>query len=135
MGRPKGSKNKKKVVTKESLGVGDAIEKITEATGIKAVVKKVFGDDCGCEERKEKLNKIFSKPVVACFTEQQYNLYSKLKPTLKGTLDKHQLNNINTLSKAIFNIDILDSNCVGCNGSEIKDIVNKLNILFETYDI
>ncbi len=51
-GRPKGSKNKPK-------GLGDTIEKITEATGIKAVVKAIAGEDCGCDERRDKLNKIF----------------------------------------------------------------------------
>lgn len=43
----------------KSKGLGDTIEKITTATGIKAVVKAVAGDDCGCDERKEKLNKMF----------------------------------------------------------------------------
>lgn len=51
-GRPKGSKNKPK-------GLGDTIEQITEATGIKKVVKAIAGDDCGCDQRKEKLNKLF----------------------------------------------------------------------------
>ena len=46
------------------MKLGDTIEKITEATGIKAVVEKaseITGKDCGCEERKEKLNKLFEK--------------------------------------------------------------------------
>ena len=43
---------------KESKGLGDTIEKITEVTGIKKVVEKVAGKDCGCNKRKEKLNKI-----------------------------------------------------------------------------
>ena len=44
---------------KESKGLGDTIEKITEVTGIKKAVDKITGDnDCGCGKRKEKLNKI-----------------------------------------------------------------------------
>ncbi len=46
----------------ESKGVGDTIEKITVAIGIKHVVdtiSEVTGKDCGCKERKEKLNKSF----------------------------------------------------------------------------
>ena len=39
-------------------GLGDTIEKITEATGIKRVVKKHIRD-CGCDKRKEKLNRLF----------------------------------------------------------------------------
>ena len=43
----------------KSRGLGDSIEKITEATGIKNVVNRVTGNkDCGCDKRKEYLNKI-----------------------------------------------------------------------------
>ena len=46
--------------SKESKGLGDSIEKFTEATGIKKVVEKVTGKkDCGCNKRKEALNKAF----------------------------------------------------------------------------
>mgnify|MGYP003633280517 CR=1 FL=1 len=47
---------------KRSRGLGDTIEKFTKATGIKKVVDTVAkktGEDCGCNKRKEKLNKMF----------------------------------------------------------------------------
>ena len=47
---------------KKSIGLGDTIEKITKATGIKTIVdtvSKATGKDCGCNKRKETLNKIF----------------------------------------------------------------------------
>ncbi len=43
----------------QRLGFGDIVEKFTKTTGIKAVVDAVSdatGVDCGCPERKEKLN-------------------------------------------------------------------------------
>lgn len=43
----------------KSQGLGDTIEKITMATGIKKIVDKVAEAadvDCGCEERKKRLN-------------------------------------------------------------------------------
>ena len=46
----------------ESKGLGDTVEKITKATGIKTVVDKVsqgLNIPCGCGHRKEKLNKMF----------------------------------------------------------------------------
>ena len=49
-------------MNKKSKGLGDSIEKITKTTGIKAFVDKVnkiLGKDCGCKERKKKLNKMF----------------------------------------------------------------------------
>lgn len=46
----------------KSKGLGDTVEKITTATGIKKVVEavsKATGKDCGCKKRKEALNKAF----------------------------------------------------------------------------
>ena len=46
----------------KSKGLGDTIEKITKATGVKAVVDKVSkatGKPCGCKERKDALNRKF----------------------------------------------------------------------------
>ena len=42
-----------------SRGLGDTIDKITTATGIKAAVKAVTGGGCGCNKRREKLNTTF----------------------------------------------------------------------------
>jgi len=36
--------------------LGDSIEKITKATGIKKLVEKATKGGCGCGARKEKLN-------------------------------------------------------------------------------
>ena len=43
----------------KSKGLGDSIEKITEATRIKQLVEKITKGDCGCNKRKEMLNKKF----------------------------------------------------------------------------
>lgn len=57
--------------------MGDDIEKITKATGIKKVVDtfaELTGIDCGCEARKEKLNKLFPKKTQPlCLEENEYN--------------------------------------------------------------
>ena len=47
----------------KSKGLGDSIEKITKATGIRTLTqlgaKYIGKKDCGCNKRKEKLNKMF----------------------------------------------------------------------------
>jgi len=46
----------------KSKGLGDTIEKITKATGIKKVVEAVSeatGKDCGCAKRRDALNRAF----------------------------------------------------------------------------
>lgn len=46
----------------KSRGLGDSVEKFTKATGIKKMVNTVskgLNIPCGCESRKEMLNKMF----------------------------------------------------------------------------
>ena len=40
-------------------GLGDTIETITKATGIKKVVTYIIGECGGCKDRRETLNKAF----------------------------------------------------------------------------
>ena len=57
--RTKAYKDWKANQEKASEGLGDTIAKVTEATGIKKAVKFLAGEDCGCDERQERLNRIF----------------------------------------------------------------------------
>jgi hypothetical protein len=46
----------------KSKGLGDSIEKVMKATGIKRMAEKysaATGKDCGCSKRKESLNNKF----------------------------------------------------------------------------
>ena len=71
-------------------GLGDTVEQITKATGIDKVVKFAFGEDCNCDKRKEKLNKMFPYFKPLCLDEQEYNELteffngrtSQIKPSL-----------------------------------------------------
>jgi len=53
---------KLKDLVKGQNGLGDTVEKITKATGIKTVVEKTTQamgiEDCGCNKRKEQLNQM-----------------------------------------------------------------------------
>ena len=49
-------------VKMKSRGLGDDIEKFTKFTGIKKAVDIVadkFNKDCGCDQRRDSLNRIF----------------------------------------------------------------------------
>jgi hypothetical protein len=51
-----------KKLLKNDAGLGDTVERVTKATGIKTVVDKVAkatGRDCGCTARKESMNRRF----------------------------------------------------------------------------
>jgi hypothetical protein len=78
---------------KKSKGLGDTIAKVTKATGIEKVAKFVLGEDCNCDERQEKLNKMFPYAVQRCLTEEEYDyltllfkdiaIMGRLRPTQK----------------------------------------------------
>jgi hypothetical protein len=61
-GKPLGYSDSTGLPSHQSKGLGDTVEKFTRATGIKKavdVVSKAMGKDCGCNKRKDKLNKTF----------------------------------------------------------------------------
>ena len=74
--------SREEAIASESTGLGDTIEKITTATGIKAAVKFLAGEDCGCDDRKDTLNKLFPYKKIECLTEDEYNyLVEQMKKT------------------------------------------------------
>lgn len=110
-------------------GLGDTIEKITEATGIKTAVKFLAGEDCGCDKRKEKLNQLFRYNKPECLTEYEYNwlsdFYSQNKTVVTG-LEKQQLIRI---YNRVFKMNKRLTSCSAC----MRNIYNKLKEYFETY--
>ena len=106
-------------------GLGDTIEQITTATGIKAVVEKVSeltGIDCGCEERKEKLNALWSYRQPKCLSEasiEWLNSFLKNKPEQLTILLQNKLKSI---YKEVFDIDFSSTNCASCWRDMIREI-------------
>ena len=117
---------------KRQKGLGDTIEKITEATGIKKAVKAVFGNDCGCEERKQLLNVL--KPYH-CFTEQEFNYFQEYLNERHNPkhFEKNDVKFILETHRRIFRKST--KICLNC-GSGIKimnRLVNDLIKIYETY--
>lgn len=72
---------------KKSKGLGDVIEKVTKATGIKAAVKTLIGENCGCDERREKLNELFPMYKNISMDASQRIIWENLqKPLESGRL-------------------------------------------------
>jgi len=102
-------------MTKKSRGLGDTIGKITKATGIDKVAKAVLGDDCGCDERKEKLNKMFPYNKVRQFTEDELKIYEEVLPRLKsGTIKGQDQATLVRLYNKVFNANKKPSSCSSC---------------------
>jgi hypothetical protein len=98
----------------KSKGLGDTIAKITKATGIDKVAKKVLGDDCGCEERKEALNKMFPYANVRQFTDDEISIYESVIPRIKGTISGQDQATLVKLYNKVFNSNKKTSSCGSC---------------------
>ncbi len=109
---------------KKAQGLGDTIEQITEATGIKAAVEmfsKATGIDCGCEERKAKLNELFSySRKVNCLTETDYNLLSDL--ITKNTLTPADQKILTDIYYNVFNYRLQLSACGSCWAGKVQEL-------------
>ena len=118
-----------------SKGLGDTIEKITEATGIKKVVEtfsKATGLDCGCEERKVKLNNLIPyRRKVNCLTESDYEALKPFISPKKGSLTPNEQWQIQAIYFRVFEVKLDDSNCASC----WRDIINDLRKVFNEYQV
>ncbi len=110
----------------KAKGLGDTIEQITEATGIKKAVEmfsKATGLDCGCNERKEKLNQLFSyNRNINCLTEKDYNALTELIDPKKSTLTLEEQNTISEIYYNVFNYRLQLSSCGSCWAGKIEEL-------------
>ena len=110
----------------KSKGLGDSIEKALKATGIDKVAKKILGDDCGCEERKKKLNQMF--PYARPFTEDELSIYESVLPRIKGGRINGQDQDIMIkLYNKVFNANKKASSCGSC----VKETLAKLEKVYK----
>ena len=127
--------------TKVKLGLGDAIEKITAATGVKKVVETVLGKDCGCKERKEALNSIklpLRQKAKRCLTEEQLKEFGEYRKhrDLKSW-NRKDVEMLIRLYAHVFAIQYNPKNlCVNCGGSAriLFNIDEKLEIVYNSYE-
>ena len=79
-------KAKKSTKNTKARGLGDTVEQVFEKTGIAKVAKWVLGEDCGCEERKAKLNYLFPYYKPECLTEDEFEYLDKYFTEAKSTV-------------------------------------------------
>lgn len=129
--RTKAYKEWKAKYDQESKGLGDTVEKITEATGIKKVVKFLAGEDCGCDERKEKLNKIFRYEKPECLLEEEYNLLNEAIETRKNRFNPEEQAKYIKIFERVFRTKV-----EGCSSCAFKsEIWSKLVTLYNQYEL
>lgn len=108
-------------------GLGDSVEKITTATGIKKAVKFLAGEDCGCDERKEKLNKLFRYRQPKCFTEEEYEYLSEL---FSSSPERVSANRLIKIYNRVFGARQAPTQCSSC----IRRVYNELKLYYDKYN-
>ena len=111
----------------KSKGLGDSVEKVLKATGIDKVAKKVLGDDCGCEERKKKLNELFPYKKARQFTNDEMSIYESVLPRIKSTVTREDKAILVKLYNKVFNANKETSSCGSC----VKSTLSQLKKVYE----
>lgn len=109
-----------------SEGLGDTVEKITKATGIKKAVKFLAGEDCGCDERKEKLNEIFRYRKPECLSESEFDLIKMAVDTKKNKFTPDEQETFKNIYERIFKVKV---ECTPCSFAKVvwKDLTAVYN--------
>jgi len=127
--RTKAYKDWKANQENESKGLGDTIAKITKATGIDKAVKFIAGEDCGCDRRKEVLNKLFPYNRPNCLTETEHITLSEFFRRNQTQVSRSEQLTLLKISNRVFNEKKEASSCSSC----VRTLVNRLRRLYNEY--
>lgn len=116
--------------------MGDTIEKVTEATGIKKAVEmfsEATGIDCGCDERKKKLNALFPYKHTECLEEKEYEFLKGFYAQFDGVkVDEKYTRTLAEIHARVFNHKF-DVPC-SCSPKTWKAWITELRKVYDEYD-
>ena len=139
--KDKRTKEYKQWLKENSTGLGDTVDYVLNETPLKTItkaVKKVVfkqGKDCGCDQRRKKLNQIMAyrlKPV-RCFTEKEHDEYNVFKETRALTLTNGQIKFVCKLYADIFNKPYYEP-CRNCSPKPMLKMIESLDKVFDSYE-
>jgi len=113
----------------KSKGLGDDIEKILVKTGVKKAVKFLFKEDCGCDDRKEWLNKKYPNKNIECLREDEYNYLKVWFSVDKIIVSYIERVALIAIYNRVLNKKQKPTTCEGCMGS----IISQLKQVFIEY--
>lgn len=115
---------------KESSGVGDTVEKVFEKTGVAKVAKWALGEDCGCDERKTVLNRMFPYQKPNCLTEDEFNYLSDWFGQTRNKVSSEQQLRLVEIYNRVFNDNFEGTSCGSCL---LNNVIKKLEKVFQKY--
>jgi hypothetical protein len=118
-------------IKQESKGLGDTVEKILDKTGIGKIAKFILGEDCNCDERKEKLNKMFPYQKPLCLTEDEYDYLTNYFATCGNSIKVSQQEVLLKIFNRVMRDGRKPSSCADC-WREIHLTLKKVYDAYET---
>ena len=119
--------------SQETEGLGDVIENVLEKTGIAKVAKFLLGEDCGCEERKIKLNQMFPSQKPLCLEEEEYNFLTEYFEKDSNIVKIQEQRDLLKIYNRVFRQKNAreTSSCASC----VREMVAKLRRVYNEYKL
>jgi len=122
-------RTKAEILAAQSEGLGDTVEKVLEVTGVAKVAKWLLGKDCGCDERKEKLNSLFPYRKPECLLKDEHEFLSEWFTEKRYTMRPTEQKRMLEIYNRVFKVNMQPTSCGSC----LRDVMNKLEILYNSY--
>ena len=124
-------KKKEQVIRKpKAKGLGDTVEAVLKATGVDKVAKWILGEDCGCEARKETLNRLFPYKKPKCLTEDEFLYLDEWFSSSRNSVTNEQQKALITISNRIFDENAKTSSCTSCF---LRSVQSRLVLIHAEY--
>ena len=115
---------------RKQKGLGDTVENVLKATGVDKVAKFVLGEDCNCDKRKEKLNKMFPYFKPNCLEEDEYNYLTDFFNNRKNSIKPSEQTQLLKIYNRALNQKQESTTCADC----WRDIIKKIKTLYDAYE-
>lgn len=127
------SKNTKPTsAPKKARGLGDTVEAVFEKTGVAKVAKWILGEDCGCDTRRDALNRMFPYEKPNCLLEEEYLYLTKYFDEYPNQINPQLQRDLLKIYNRVFNDNRSTTSCSPCF---VNGVIAKLEKVYNEYTI
>jgi len=94
------------------------------------IAKWMLGEDCGCDARKDTLNKLFPYKKPNCLTEDEFAYLDEWFSIKRNSVTTEQQKMLVSINNRVFNENTITTNCTPCFLSGVQ---SKLKVIHTEY--
>ena len=121
---------KKNTENTKARGLGDTVEKVFKKTGIDKVAKFILGEDCGCDKRRDTLNRLFPYNKPECLNEDEFNYLDTYFKAKSNVISAETQDKLLVIYNRVFHENKQATSCSSCFRNELH---NKLERVYIEY--